>query len=857
MDVLRRLSPHAASWFASRYDAPSPAQALAWPVLARGDNLLLASPTGSGKTLAAFLGILAQLHERASRGTLVEGIHCVYVSPLKALTHDVARNLESPRAGFCPEVRVGIRTGDTSRADRERLMRAPPHVLVTTPESAALLLASKRMRAHLAPLRWLVVDEVHALAGVKRGAHLALTLERLARHAVAPPTRVGLSATVAPLERVATWLCGALPCEVREAPPKQPPEIDVVLAPRDEDVLDHVARTVARSRTTIVFAPTRAATERLTRALQERLGDAAIEEGEEPDEDDDSPSVDPAFPAPETVPLVAPHHGSMSKDARLVIEERLKRQEIRCVVTSSSLELGVHLDGVDEVVLVGSPKSVARAVQRVGRAGHHMHGLSRGTLLLRDVDEVPEALALRELARARRVEEIVPPDAPLDVLAQHLAALAVEGAGVDEAFALVRRASCYQTLARETFDEVLGTLDELVDVTWSELSAAGPRTLRAVATQGGVIPDAQLVKAYAEQRYVGELDEAFVAQLAPGDKLQLAGETWRFAGATGLSARLAPARGQHPTVPEWRAEGISASPMLAEAAHNVRTSEASASHAGHGESERLSRLQGGATRPPTLTATTEESHSQVNHALPLIEDRWLRFQGDQRAFSALPPRGGIGVESIVDDDGARAAIFHHGAGRRVNDALARALAHRLAETLGERVRPLAADEGFALLAPRSWRPTLSALRRLMAQPLEADLRRAAVASELLKRRFRHVAFRGLALRYDRIPPGERQRAANMLLARLLRERPEHPLLREAWREVLEDALDARGAEAARARVAAGDAPLVMLPSRPHASPMGARILVRDTQERRAMRLRDHDERVAEWIAHATRADAVP
>lgn len=842
-DLLGALAPDVAAWVERTFGAFTPAQRLALPLVHKRENLLLASPTGSGKTLAAFLGVISDLHRRAAAGTLVEGIHCVYVSPLKALAHDVARNLERPLAEIAlqmdeaPDIRVAIRTGDTPQRDRLRMQRAPPHILVTTPESAALVLASKRMRAHLAPLRWLVVDEVHALAGTKRGAHLALTLERLAAHAVAgEPTRIGLSATVAPLPDVAAWLAGDRACAVLEAPPKEPPHFDVRLARGEDEVLDVVAEVVGRSRTTIVFAPTRAATERLTRLLQTKLGEASVEEGEE-DADEDENSIDPEFTPPERVPLVAPHHGSMSKDARLIVEERLKRQDLRCVVTSSSLELGVHLDGVDEVVLVGSPKSVARAIQRVGRSNHDLRGTSRGTLVVTDMDDLAEARALCLLARERVVEPTRVPEAPLDVLAQHLVGLAVESPlARADAFERVRRARPYRDLAREDFDDVVAMLTsaevDLLRVDGADhLVAAGPRALRTVATQGGVIPEGGLVKVFSGQTYVGELDEGFVAALAQGDTFQLAGAAWRFVGAQGLHAHVQPARGEHPTVPAWRAEGLS-----------------------------MTRLLADATRPLRASWPAEPIRKHDSHAKSDTESRWVAYVRRQAAFSALPDAA-LAVERVVDDSGARALVFHLTRGRRTNEALARALAQRLADQTEGSVRPLASDHGFVLLAPRAYRATRASLSRLFDTPLLGDLQRAVAAAELLKRRFRHVAFRAFLLRYDQVPPGERQRAANMLLARLLRHAPDHPMLAEAWREALTDALDADDAERVRADVASGALPLVLLPQRPHASPMGARILVRSHDAvaggDREERLLDHDERVDEWLELAAKQDPRP
>ncbi|HEX2022964.1 MAG TPA: helicase-related protein, partial [Candidatus Thermoplasmatota archaeon] len=689
----------------------------------------------------------------------------------------------------------------------------PPHILVTTPESLALVLASRRMRPRLAGLRWVVVDEVHALAGTKRGAHLALTLERLERAAGAAPSRVGLSATVAPLGEVARHLAGDRPCEVLDAGPRAPPTLRLALARDEEDAVARIRAEVEAARTTLVFAPTRASAEAFALATSAALGDAP------PDEEDED-SVDPEFPAPERHRQAAPHHGSMSREARAVVEARLSREELRCVVTSSSLELGVHLDAVDRVVQLGSPRSVARAVQRVGRSGHRVGGQSVGLVLCDDADDLVEAAALASLVAEGRIEEVDAPRAALDVLGQHLVALALEAPfDPDEAFALARRAHAYRGLARDDFDAVLdallGARRPLLARSGSLVRAAGGRARMLFALQGSVIPEAATVKAFAGDRYVGELDEGFLSQLSEGDVLQLAGEAWRFLGATGDRVRLGPARGHHPTVPTWKAEGPSTSPLLAGRAARFRRPKASDGlyHQSYGGGE------------------TEES--------------LRRHLARQAAFQPLPE--GLPIEVALTDEGARAVVVHLHAGRRATEALARALAHRLGEAIGARVRPLATDAGFALLAPRAHRPTRAGIARLFAPPLAPSLVASLEGSQLLRRRFRHVATRLFLLPKDELPPGGRQQEANRLLARLPAD---HPAVREAWTEALRDALDLDAAERIRADVASGALPLALMPARPHPSPFAARILhppeAFASPSRRAQ-LADMDERVDLWL----------
>ncbi|HUR69305.1 MAG TPA: DEAD/DEAH box helicase [Candidatus Thermoplasmatota archaeon] len=729
-----------ASWLARAHGAPTEAQARTAGPLAAGRHLLLSSPTGSGKTLAAFLPILSAL----AAEPLEERTYCVYVSPLKALVNDMARNLAGPIEGAQLPIRVAVRTGDTSAYRRSRQLRQPPHILITTPESLALLLTSPKARGALLGVRFVVVDEIHSIAESKRGTQLALTLERLAAYA-GEFQRVGLSATVRPLAEVAAFLGGDRPVLIVEVQPRGAPELDVVMPAADPllypkaaletSVLGLVEREMARSRTLLVFTNTRASAEGLARQLKARHSR------------EDAP--------PEEIELVLPHHGSLSRETRHDVEARLKTGRVRCVVASSSLELGIHVDTVDRVLLLDNPKGSARTLQRIGRSGHVPGATARATLVVEDPCELPEAHALARLARERRVEDVRIPYGPLDVLMQHLVASRFElPLGPDALFALTRRAHSYRSLSRPEFDAVYGDL---------------PRMPRFVYMQNaGTIPETSLLKVFHKDTYVGEIEEDFASRLEEDSLFLLAGRAWRYVSAGLARIHVVPARGD-PSVPIWRGEGLGATTLLAE--------------------ERCSVLR----------------HAKDDYPWMELQERW-----------AGHPCEGALVESFPAGTWGRAVVFHAHLGRRANSALACALALRAESDF------TATDWGFALLRERGWKPSRTALRALFADPLEPSVRKAIQESDLLRRRFRHVAMRALVVRRRQGEGlGRRQKWAD----RLLRDLPaEHPLVREAYAECLRDAMDVDAADAWRASVADGRLTMKLVDSRPCGSPLAARIL---------------------------------
>ncbi len=581
------LSPVFA-WFRGKYGEPTPAQSAAWPLLASGANLLIASPTGTGKTFAAFLGILDQLAQLHARGALLETIHCVYVSPLRALSYDLEKNLREPLRelfGEKPPIRVELRSGDTTSSERTRQFTKPPHILLTTPESLCVLLSQARWLPHLAQVRWVIVDEIHALADNKRGAHLALSVERLdqltegraparspslpdtrhtlqngdARERVPPIQRIGLSATVAPLAEVAHFLTGTNgQCEIIDVSTKKRIELRVYTPLRKnpypeagftgQRLIRELGELIKKHTTTLIFCNVRSGAEAVTFWLRENFPDLAE--------------------------VIECHHASLDRDVRREVEDRLKRGELRAVVCSTSLELGIDIGSVDLVVMMSTPKGVSKALQRAGRAGHNIHSISRGVLMATNVSDLVEACATTLLARTRHLEEVRVPHAPLDVLAQHLVSMGCTQRWTRAAaLALVRRAWSFRDLDEIEFNDVLDYLaggGESLRRQYTEvfgkivLDADGfetreGRVRREFLQNVGVIPSVGQVRVRTKSRALGSVEESFIRFIRLGDVFMMSGRPVRLDRVTTMEAWVTPALGAIPTVPRWNASKMALS----------------------------------------------------------------------------------------------------------------------------------------------------------------------------------------------------------------------------------------------------------------------------------------------------------
>jgi ATP-dependent Lhr-like helicase len=794
-DGMPQFLPFVRRWFAETFAEPTPPQRDGWDAIASGRDTLIVAPTGSGKTLAAFLWTLDQLHRLAVDGTLEDRVYVVYVSPLRALNNDIEKNLQQPLAGIraatagagldLPPIRVAVRTGDTLASARQAMTRRPPHVLITTPESLFILLTTERFRPALAGARFVIVDEVHALMGGKRGAHLALTLERLqalvTEHGGDRPQRIGCSATVRPVEAALAFLTGATardPALVDAGFARQldvgvlAPVADFLTAPSDtvwEAAIQQIAELVDAHRTTLVFAPSRRSAERLARDLDDRL-------------------VTPERDTETRPGRVAAHHGSLSRRARLDAETRLKDGQLKALVATSSLELGIDVGAIDLVVQLQSPRNVAAALQRVGRAGHLLSRVSKGRIVVTKGEELVEAAAVVRSILARELDRIAVPEAPLDVLAQQIvAAVAVESITVDALWERFRRAAPYRALGREEFAAVVRSLAEPLP---REVKGVAPRILwdrvndrlharrgtRLLAlTSGGTIPDAGLYDVYVADTdlKVGTLDEEFVTESLPGDVFLLGSNAWRIVKVRADRVLVQDAHGMSPTVPFWRGEHPSRSFDLGVAVGRLRRDAA----------DRLDR--------PDFADWAARECGCDGHAASAL-GAWLRKAGE--LLDGVPDDQGIVIESFADDMGGRHAMIHSVFGMRVNGAWGMALKEAVRRRLGLIAEAGHVDDGILLsFAPGQVPPSPQRLATLVA-PDDVDglLSESLIGSPLFTTRFRHAAVRALFI--PRMMRGQRtpawlQRLKADALMEAVRGQPDFPIVAETLRECFNDALD--------------------------------------------------------------------
>jgi len=789
---LASLHPIVRAWFAERFGAPSEPQRLGWPAIASGEHTLILAPTGTGKTLAAFMWELNQLIVRGLESPLPNSVQILYISPLKALGNDVQRNLEQPlaelRARFeaegkeFPEIRIGVRTGDTSAAARARMLRKAPHILITTPESLNILLTSLRGRGMFSGTRAVIVDEIHAVAGTKRGAHLALTLERLELLVASSLQRIGLSATQRPLEEVAHFLGG-----MREAPEDGAPaefrpvtivdcglvktmELRVVSPVPDlgevggsvwPAVAELVLKYIRESRTTLVFVNNRAQAERIAA----RINVLAEEQ------------------------IARPYHGSLARERRLELERALKAGELPALISTSSLELGIDIGSVDLVIQLQSPKRVSAGLQRVGRAGHNLGAVSRGVVVPTFRDDLVESAAIVEAMRAGDVEPTRAIQNALDVLAQSIVAMvSVDDWTAGNAFALVRRAYPYHRLTRTVFDEVLAMLSgkyssELAAeleprMTWDRVNdrLAGTRASRMMAViSGGTIPDRGLYTVnLADRTRLGELDEEFVHESRVGDVFQLGSATWRIRAIEHDRVIVTPAPGAPARMPFWHGEFSTRSVPLS---HRV----------------------GALRRELAVVRADDDSANaglEARYGVDAASAQSMRtYIAEQRAATGVVPDDQtLVIEQFRDEMGAIRIILHSVFGGRVNAPWGMALAQRVREALpGMEVQVQTTDDGIMLRLPElGGAAPLSALMHLSAEEAETRVMEEVGSTSLFGARFRMNAARALLL-----PRGSPRRRMPLWLQRLkaldlldaVRRFPSFPILVETYREVLQDAFD--------------------------------------------------------------------
>ena len=798
--ALSAFHPAIQRWFQHSFPATTPAQAAAWPLIRARRSTLVAAPTGSGKTLTAFLAVLDELVCQAlTPEGLPEQVLVVYVSPLKALSNDIQLNLQGPLAGISQQLesmglpalplRTAVRTGDTPQKDRAAMRRRPPHILVTTPESLYVLLGSDGGRQMLSGVHTVIVDEIHAVAGSKRGSHLALSLERLQALSGAPLRRIGLSATQTPIERVAGFLAGhQQPCEIVDIGHARPRDLALEVPPvpleavmaNDVWVLlyDRVAALAKEHRTTLVFVNTRRLAERLALHLSERLGHEQV----------------------------AAHHGSLARDQRLSAEQRLKRGELRVLVATASLELGIDIGEVDLVCQISSPRSIAAFLQRVGRSGHQVGGTPKGRLFATSRDDLIECVALLDCVRRGELDELKVPQAPLDVLAQHIVA-EVSCREWDEAalLALFRCATPYAELAQPDYQAVVTTLAEGYETRQGLRSAYLHRdtvggTLRgrrgsklAAVTSGGTIADNADYAVMLEPQglNIGSVNEDFAVESLAGDVFQLGNASYRIIRVEGGRVRVEDAKGMPPNVPFWLGEAPGRSDELSRSVARLQAAV----------DEQLARSEG--QHAPVRAWMTKALALDLASAEQLLE----YLARIRHVLGALPSQDTLIMERFLDASGGTQLVVHSPFGSRVNRAWGLALRKRFGQTFNIELQAAASEDAIVVSLPTEHRFTLDDVwGYLRSATAEAVLVQAVLEAPLFRVRWRWNAANALAL--PRFAGGRKvapqlqrmksedlithvfpEQAACMENAVGEREVPDHPLVRQTLHDCLHEALD--------------------------------------------------------------------
>ncbi len=811
---LEWAHPLVRDWFITRFGAPTEPQELGWPSILAGKTTLISAPTGSGKTLAAFLICIDRLVRKALGGELTDQTEVLYVSPLKALSNDIHKNLEIPlgeilqlagqRGLLMPDIRTAVRTGDTLAHERRSMLARPPHILVTTPESLYILLTAAKSREVLKSVETVIVDEIHAVADDKRGAHLALSLERLDHLTDTTLTRIGLSATQKPIELIAHFLGGAGPEPVIVQVGHRR-ELDLAIeVPSSElgpiasnemwdEIYDRIATLAAQHHSTLVFVNTRRLAERMTHHLGERLGQDAV----------------------------ATHHGSLSRKLRLTAEKKLKAGEIRALVATASLELGIDIGSVDLVCQINSPRSISVGLQRIGRAGHWRGAIPKGRLFATTRDDLLECSALVRAIRQGDLDTIAIPEAPLDILSQQIVAMcAAEDWKEDDLFRSVRRAYPFRNLSREDFDEIIEMLSDGIASARGRYAAylhrdringivrARRGARLAAITSGGAIPENSLytVVALPESIVIGTVDEDFAVESMAGDVMLLGNTSWRIrrVQASG-SVLVEDARGASPTIPFWRGEAPSRTDELSTHVADLR--------------RRMDELI------PRVVSTGAKAHPEKDIA---AATNWLKLEcgldssGAEQAIeylvsgrallNAVPTQSTIIAERFFDESGGMQLVIHAPFGGRINKAWGLALRKRFCRSFNFELQAAATDNGLNIsLSEQHSFPLADVFHFLHPNSLRSVLEQAVLTSPLFTARWRWDAGRSLALLRFRggkkVPPQIQRMRADDLLAAVFPESQacqeniegditisNHPLIREVMKDVLTEALDIGGLE---------------------------------------------------------------
>ncbi|MGB9805281.1 MAG: ATP-dependent helicase [Thermoproteota archaeon] len=798
-ESLSVLQPYVRAWFEKNFEDLTPPQRFSLKLVSEGKNVIITGPTGSGKTLAAFLSILSELFKLGERGELLDSIYVVYVSPLKALDNDIKKNLMIPLTEVrklasengitLPEIRISLRTGDVSSSEKQSQLKLPPHILITTPESLAVILNAPKFSAYLKTVKWVVIDEIHELASNKRGVHLSLSLERLQNLVGKRIVRIGLGATLHPLSEAAKFLVG-----YENNAPRECYIVDVswdkkydlklitpvkslVYSSADElnDSLYNILnKIISKGKTTLIFTNTRSGTERVVFHLKEKWGDKYNDQN------------------------LGAHHGSLSRDIRLEVENKLKNGQMKAVVSSTSLELGIDVGFIDQVVQIGSPKSVSRAIQRVGRSGHGFKDVAKGIFIAMDRDDLVELMVMLQEARSRHLDSIEVPKKPLDILAQHVVGMSLTKKwNVEEALSLIRSCYAYRELTKDEFTSLLrylaGEYVELEDrkvygKIWFDPSDGtfgkrGKYTRVIYYLNIGAIPDEVKVDVYKlpNKKFIGGIEESFLERLRPGDIFVLGGKLYKFRYARAMKCYVEPApKGSSPTIPSWFSEMLPLSFELALQIQKFRENLRNMFISGKRKLEIIKWLR----------SSFSVSKDVANEVYEYFKEQYLFTK-------TIPGYMEILIEKTRDEK-ANYLVFHALFGRRVNDALSRFFSILVSDELRKNIGIVISDTGFALIMPRSYNLNLQKLiEKSKSMDLESVLKDNVRRTELMKRRFRHCAARSfLVLRNYKgykISVNKQQLSSQTILNIIEDKDPDFPVLKETYREILQDVMDLKRA----------------------------------------------------------------